>query len=251
MTYQPIAANNDSYYLEYFYQPNTTYDYDIVQSIEPGNDSILMNISILAVNDGENLRLIMILNATEDQDNVLSINNVTIDRQGNVIEFDENSDFLPEIRPEIPIQVIYPKQKITDHSLWVIRLNKTGSYMTSNETVEYNLTGIITYSCIGQQMIRVKNNTFNCICIESNTTFNLYTKSNTSSGYLLTNTTGRIDGSNWVDAEKGFLVKAIYDQNSVLLQDYSDIYKKIGYFNSFKAEIPTRAHVASEIRQST
>ncbi|MDI6898184.1 hypothetical protein [Methanocella conradii] len=247
ISYPQITGNNELYNLEYAYQPNTIYSYDIVQTIEPGDEIVFMNISMLASDDGEDVRINMISNATKDEDYVLSTNNVTIDRRGNLIKQDKNSDFLPEVRPEIPIRIIYPEGGVINHSSWVINLNKTGSYITSNEIIEYNLTGVVAYYCKGLQTVKVKDNTFSCICIESNTTYNLYTKSNTSNGYLYAMATGKIDGSNWVDAEKGFLVKAVYNQNSTLSQDYSDICKKMGLFNSFKAEIPTSAHVTSDI----
>lgn len=195
------------------FEYNCTY---ISQGIEPLYIDISNSVSSV---DGNNITLNVTTVKMVDG-NVSETSFVTvIDRYGNVLQLDQEDELIPEIQPEFPNLLSYPERTISEGDTWSTSFKKT----LGDEQLE----GTRKYVCIGQDIVSTDAGDFECIGIYSETNFisiSNRTMENFTIGYT---TVGNISGEEWVDIDKGFLIRSEYHDDRKITIDLSEVYQKL------------------------
>lgn len=173
---------------------------------------------------------------------------LTITPYGENVQTDFKGPVLREIQPEFPNGLKYPERPVSLNSVWIDTLAQSGNYSTPKGIVEYSVSGDSRYTTIDPKMVSVKAGEYPCLGIKHDVNFILTEKFDSVNGTVYMTTTGKITGENWIDENKGFLVKSDYSIRKMINSDDSDIMKVVG-FKAFYREIPLSSRVSCELVQ--
>ncbi len=165
---------------------------------------------------------------------------------GNVIATSYSGPVAREIQPEFPNGLRYPEKPVTPGEVWIGTIANSGTYPTKDGIVEYSVTGDSRYTYFDQKTVSVGAGKFDCIGVKQDVNFTLVETIVTGNDTIYTTTNGKINGENWIDQDKGFLVKSSYSVKKNMKADITDVMKKAG-FTEFHREIPSDSNVSCEL----
>lgn len=241
---QPMTDQMIKQTLRYNLSVGDVFSYHIVYSLGKSGNTYSINSNILVADrHGKVIKLKTIADTMHEGNTTKSVFNRTIDECGLVSDSDFNDILIPEIQPELPDRLVYPEKEIQNNDTWTMPLIKSGNYNNSESTAKYDVNGTCNYTCVGVKIIDTVIGNFRCAEIQSEINYTLNITTNTTNGTVITKTKGNLLGTDWVDLEKGFLVKSDYDIYKITFYDLSDIYIKANLFNVVYREVPTTSHV--------
>jgi len=173
---------------------------------------------------------------------------LTITPYGENVKTDFKGPVLREIQPEFPNGLKYPERIVSSKSVWIDTLAQSGNYSTPKGIVDYSVSGDSRYTSMDPKMVAVKAGEYPCLGIRQEVNFTLTEKFDSVNGTVYMTTTGKIIGENWIEQDKGFLVKSDYSIKKKINSDDSDIMKVAG-FKAFYREIPSNSRVSCELVQ--
>lgn len=173
---------------------------------------------------------------------------LTITPYGESVKTDFKGPVLREIQPEFPNGLKYPERPVSSKTVWIDTFAQSGNYSTTKGIVDYSVSGDSRYTGMDPKMVSVKAGEYPCLGIRQEVNFTLTEKFDSVNGTVYMITTGKIIGENWVDQDKGFLVKSDYSVKKRINSDDSDVMKVAG-FKAFYREIPSNSGVSCELVQ--
>lgn len=186
-------------------------------------DTILMNIVSNATSSG----------ITTEKTETLAMTN-----KGTVTGSHSDTPLFPEMQRDLPNTITYP-EKIEDTSSWIYTLEKSGNYTSKGNNVNYSAEGVSTSSYLGRKNVPVSAGNFDCIGIRNTINLSITEAIGTPNGTVITVTTINATGENWIDTEKGFLVKSSYNIDKDYNIDLTEVYHVLG-FKGLTREIPSK-----------
>lgn len=237
----------EKYNLQYGLKMGDTYNYDVLATIEKPNIEVSEATSIYVTGVGNNYTNLKIFINSKIND-VLSEETyyLNMTSKGTIVNVSSDNLIIPEIQPELVSILEYPEKEITQGKIWHSYFNKNDSYFTNNNLVEYTIVGNTTYKYIGTDEISVSAGKFDCAVVVTDTNYILEMSSTSKNKTVSLKTIGNTQGENWVDLNKGFLVKSEYYIDKNTITNYSDAYKEIGIENAYR-ETPMNSYVTSEL----
>lgn len=241
-----MIQKNDSR-LTYAFNRGDLLTYEITFSQENTANSVKKVMEIDVINAGENfIETIVRSKSTTTGQNAESPYSLTITPYGETVKTNYNGPVLREIQPEFPNGLKYPEKIIITDDVWTGTFAKTGNYSTAEGEVEYSVSGDARYTNITPKTVTVKAGKYSCLGIKQEVNFTLTESIKTNDGMIYSITSGKITGENWIDQNKGFLVKSDYQIRKTVNADVSDVMKQVG-FNEFHRTIPTNSSVSCEL----
>lgn len=173
---------------------------------------------------------------------------MTITPYGEIVRTDYLGPVEREIQPEFPNGMKYPEKAVFLQKVWAGKIEKSGNYSTTDGVVDFSVSGDTRYTSIDPKIVSVKAGRYPCLGIKQEVNFTLSEKIDTANGTIYTTTTGKINGENWIDQNKGFLVKSDYRIQKVISADISEVTKRMG-FEEFHRDIPSNSTVSCELTE--
>lgn len=246
-----LNSVNNSYDLRYKLNGSESYGYAINQTFLTARSTILMDVKMTVVGTDDTTISVRMLSKARPADGNYEISesmyNFTIDSWGNVIKSDVNSAIIPEIRPELPMPIVFPQGGIRKNDTWSRPINKRGSYVDTSGNNSYVVSGIIKYRCLGNNTIETAYGDVDCIGIQSDTQYTVNVTKNSGGVNIYTLMNGTCAGVSWIDPERGVLVRSEYDSRGSLKMDYSEYYRTVNIFNTYTTETPIDEHISCEL----
>lgn len=198
-------------------------NYELKYSFDEG-DHLIYEVKNIPENENEVLKTILemdIINIENDSFQMLikSSNSssgqimeppytITMTSYGVLVKSDYIGPLLQEIQPEFPNGLKYPEKNISENRTWFEKIKKSGNYSSQGNVIEYSVIADCTYTGFDQKIVTVKAGKFSCVNVKQEVSFTLEEKLDTGNGTVYTTTYGKISGENWINQEKGFLVKS-------------------------------------------
>ncbi|AKB18211.1 hypothetical protein MSWHS_1348 [Methanosarcina sp. WWM596] len=231
------------YNLQYDFNAGDIFVYNITHSTENSKNIIPTHIEMLVSDfDGTNITTNVTSIKTISGNTTKSSYTAIMDVYGNLMKAYPEIKIIPEIQPELPNLIVYPKKAIQEEDSWTIIFNNTLNNTSSG--ILYEVIGTKNYTCVGLKTISTKAGRFECVGIKSDSNFASNTTTETNGTAVCIITRGKLSGIDWVDLKDGFLVKSEYDIDTVMTTDLPETYKEIG-FENFSRETPVNLHMVS------
>lgn len=197
------------------------------------NDDVEVIDFNLFVNDvrDNDTDITIVSNASGD----ISQYNATIDDAGYPVKMQDSIDMMPQVRPELPINMAYPDVAVRKGDVWGNSSKMVGTYVDVNNNLNtYVLDYSSNYRYVNDETIEVDHSNYTCVGIEVETRYQINLVTNSSSGNEYTNITGHLTGVDWVDTTSGLLIQWNFNKTGEVISDSSEIYRSRGLFNSYK-----------------
>jgi hypothetical protein len=187
---------------------------------------------------GKTITMNILSNATSSGVTTEKTETLTMTNKGLVTESYSDTPLFPEMQRDLPNTITYP-EKIEENSSWMYTLEKSGNYTSKGNNVNYSAEGVSTNSYLGRKNVPVSAGNFDCIGIQNMINLSITEAIGTPNGTVVTVTTINATGENWIDTEKGFLVKSSYNIDKDYNIDLAEVYHVLG-FKGLKREIPSK-----------
>lgn len=242
-----IGNERTDYNLKYDFSTGDRFIYNITHSTEKPMNSVPIHVDILVTDYDENsITTYMTLIKATSENTTISSYNTTMDIYGNLMKTYPEIEIIPEIQPELPNLLAYPKKSIQKGDSWKTMFSRTTNDTSSG--IFYDVVGTKNCTCVGLKSVSIEAGIFKCVGIKSDVNFTSNMKTDTNNTTACIVTRGKMTGVDWVDLNSGFLVKSEYDIDTVTTTDLSEMYKELG-FENFSREIPVTSHVSSYLEK--
>lgn len=237
----------EKYELKYNFEQGEQYSYEVLTAIEKPSTKVSENTDIHVVSEENNHINLKVLTKTatntksEEQTYHMNMN-----PSGEIIQIKSNNLIVPEIQLELASILEYPKKEFAEGDVWSSYFSKNDSLSIDDNLVEYTVSGNTTYKCSDRGEISVKAGKFDCVAIETTTNYILDVKYKSENESIYSKTTGITKGENWIDLDRGFLVKSEYNVNKSTTTDFSELYEDLGIENVHRST-PHKSYITSEL----
>jgi hypothetical protein len=220
--------------------------YEITSDSANKDTTVKWGLEMDVTNTSDTFLNLKIIPGNVDQQPPESPYTLTITPYGNVITTSFSGPVAREIQPEFPNGLKYPEKPVRFGEVWTEPVAYSGTYPTKDGIVEYSVTGDSRYTWFDQKTVPVSAGKFQCIGVKQDVNFTLVEKIVTGNNTIYTTSEGKINGENWIDQDKGFLVLSRYSVKKTLKADISDVMKTAG-FAEFHREIPSDSTISCEL----
>lgn len=231
--------------LQYNFASGDKFSYNIEQVTENPTNKIPIHYEMLISKvNNEQIFTNLTLKKTTSGNTTTSFYTMIMNCQGSLIEMYPNTKIIPEIQPEFPNYIEFPKESISKGNSWTNIFNKTINESSSN--MSYQTVGIKNSSCLGLKTISTNAGEFDCIGIKSDVNFTSSTKTKIDGKDVYVITRGKLSGIDWVDKDYGFLVESEYNKSVIVTTDLIQTYEELG-FENFTRESKINSHTFSTL----
>lgn len=210
-----------------------TYNSSEMDGILPINISVV----ILDVDDGKIRSNITSVKEVDGKVVRTSFDTIT-DVQGRLLATVPENGLIPEAQPEFPNLLIYPEGNVQEGDSWEVPFE--------NDLDGSHVSGQKNYTVIGQKTISTNAGSFECLEIESETTYVGTSITEAGNETIDITVTGQISGKDWIDVNEGFLVKSNYVAHNIMTTNFSAIYQGLGLHNVYQ-DVPVSFQFDTEL----
>ena len=240
-------ATQEKYDLKYDFEKGEQYSYEVLATIEKPNTKVSGTTEVHVVNtENDHINLKVLTETTANTKSKEENYYINMNTRGKVTKLSSNNLIVPEIQLELVSILQYPEKEFAKGDIWNSYFNKNDSFFIDDNLVEYTVFGNNTYECLGRDEISVNAGKFDCVAIGTTTNYILDVEFKSENKSIHLKTIGTTLGENWIDLDRGILIKSEYNLDKNTITNYSEIYKEIGIENAYR-ENPLKSYITSEL----